>query len=119
MREEGLLVDFWTQDWKNSSFGMQMIAYHDESQIEVTKDLVKFKRFSTKEECQEFRKVEREHTGMIWSEEHESPKGGWFVAYSKPGELVVKAVEETTAYYKLKVPLSADYILGKSWADCH
>ena len=119
MREEGLLVDFWTQDWKNSSFGMQMIAYHDESQIEVTKDLVKFKRFSTKEECQEFRKVQREQTGMIWSEEHESPKGGWFVAYSKPGELVVKAVEETTQYYKLKVPLSADYIVGKSWADCH
>ena len=119
MKEEGLLVDFWKEDWKNKSFGQQMIAYHDESQIEVTKDLVKFKRFATKEVCQEFRKTQREQTGMIWSEEHEAPKGGWFVAYSKPGELVVKAVEETTEYYKLKVPLSADYIVGKSWADCH
>ena len=91
----------------------------DEAQIEVTKDLVKFKRFTTKEACQEFRKEQREQTGMVWSEEHESPKGGWFVAYSKPGELVVKAVEETTQYYKLKVPLSADYVVGVDWATCH
>lgn len=119
MREEGLWVDFWSDDWKAKSFAMQMIAYHDEAQIEVTKDLVKFKRFATKEECQAFRKEQREETGLIWSEEHESPKGGWFVAYSKPGELVVRAVEETTKYYKLRVPLSADYVVGASWADCH
>ena len=119
MQKEGLLVDFWKDDWKASSFAMQMIAYHDEAQIEVTKDLVKFKRFATKEECQQFRKEQRTATGMIWSEEHESPKGGWFVAYSKPGELVVKAVEETTQYYKLKVPLSADYVVGTGWDNCH
>lgn len=119
MVQEGLWVDFWTEDWKNKSFAIQMIAYHDEAQIEVTKDLVKFKRFATKEECKEFRKQQRELTGMIWSEEHEAPKGGWFVAYSKPGELVVKAVEQTTEYYKLRVPLSADYVVGTSWADCH
>lgn len=119
MEQEGLWVDFWTEDWKNKSFAIQMIAYHDEAQIEVTKDLVKFKRFATKEECKEFRKQQRELTGMIWSEEHEAPKGGWFVAYSKPGELVVKAVEQTTEYYKLRVPLSADYVVGTSWADCH
>ena len=91
----------------------------DEAQIEVTKDLVKFKRFPTKEACQEFRKEQREQTGMVWSEEHESPKGGWFVAYSRPGELVVKAVEETTGHYKLRVPLSADYVVGVDWATCH
>ena len=119
MKEEGLLIDFWTKDWKNSSYAAQMIAYHDEAQIEATKDLVKFKRFATKEECKEFRKMQRDVNGMIWSEEHEAPKGGWFVAYSKPGELVVKAVEQTTEYYKLKVPLSADYIVGTSWSDCH
>ena len=85
----------------------------------MTKDLVKFKRFATKEECKEFRKKQKEECGMIWSEEHESPKGGWFVAYSKPGELVVRAVNETTEFYKLRVPLSADYVLGTGWHDCH
>lgn len=119
MREEGLLIDFWKEDWKNSTWGQQMIAYHDESQIEVVKSLVKFKVFSTKEQCNEFRLQEKESSGKIWSEAHESPKGGWFVAYSRVGELVVEAVEETSAFYKLNVPLSADYVVGRSWADCH
>lgn len=118
MKAEGLSVDFWTEDWKNKQWGQQMIAYHDESQIEVTKGLVKFKKFPTKEECNEFRDKEKAN-GKIWSEAHESPKGGWFVAYSRVGELVVEAVNETTEFYKLKVPLSADYVVGKSWADCH
>ena len=67
----------------------------------------------------EFRDLQRKECGMIWSEAHESPKGGWFVGYSLPGQLVVEAVAETTEYYKLKVPLSADYVLGANWADCH
>lgn len=91
----------------------------DEAQIEVSKGLVKFKMFQTKEECNEFRKAEYESTGMIWAEAHESPKGGWFTAYSLPGQLVVEAVKETTEFYKLKVPLSADYVLGTNWANCH
>ena len=119
MKKEGLLMDFWKDDWKNSVWGQQMIAYHDESQIEVVKSLVKFKTFSTKEQCNEFRLQEKEHSGKIWSEAHESPKGGWFVAYSRVGELVVKAVEETSSFYNLNVPLSADYVVGRSWADCH
>lgn len=91
----------------------------DEAQIEVTKDLVKFKRFETVEEANAFRDADRAATGRIWSEAHESPKGGWFVAYSLPGQLVVESVAEVTAYYKLKVPLSADYVVGRNWADCH
>lgn len=119
LREAGLSVDFWTEDWKNKSWATQMIAYHDEAQIEVTKDLVKFKRFPTKEECNAFRDSQRQETGMIWSEAQEAPKGGFFVAYSLPGQLVVEAVAETTEYYKMKVPLSADYVVGKNWKDCH
>ena len=91
----------------------------DEAQIEVTKDLVKFKRFPTKEECNDFRDADRKATGKIWSEAHESPKGGWFVAYSVPGQLVVESVAEATTFYKLIVPLSADYVIDASWADTH
>lgn len=112
----------------------------DEAQIEVTKGLVKFKWFKkedlnwkempTEEEqkvedarcvaiVNKFREQQRKESGKIWSEAHESPKGGWFVGYSLPGQLVVEAVAETTEYYKLKVPLSADYVLGANWADCH
>lgn len=91
----------------------------DEAQIEVSKELVKFKMFSTKEDCNVFRKEQYDSAGMIWAEAHESPKGGWFTAYSLPGQLVVEAVRETTEFYKLKVPLSADYVLGTNWANCH
>lgn len=119
MRENGLMVDFWKDDWKNSQWAQQMIAYHDECQIEVTKGLVKFKRFSTKEECDSFRDEQRKEHSLIWSEAHESPKGGWFVGYSLPGQLVVEAVAETSELYELNVPLSADYVLGASWADTH
>ena len=91
----------------------------DEAQIEVTKDLVRFKRFETQEECDAFRQAQSEEQGLIWSEAHKSPKGGFFVAYYKPGQLIVEAVAEVTDYYKLKVPLSADYVVGRSWKDTH
>ena len=119
LRENGLNVDFWAEDWKNKLWAQQMIAYHDEAQIEVSKKLVKFKMFSTKEEVNAFRKEQYESQGLIWAEAHESPKGGWFTAYSLPGQLVVEAVKETTEFYKLNCPLSADYVLGTSWANCH
>lgn len=119
MREHGLSVDFWKDDWKTKDWAQQMIAYHDEAQIEVTKNLVKFKKFSSKEECDAFRVEQREKCGMIWAESHESPKGGWFTGYSLPGQLVVEAVEETSKFFKLNVPLSADYVLGQNWAQCH
>lgn len=28
MREHGLMVDFWKDDWKNSEWAQQMISYH-------------------------------------------------------------------------------------------
>lgn len=115
----GLAVDFWKDDWRNMSWAQQMIAYHDEAQIEVTKDLVKFKRFETKEDANAFRDADRAASGRIWSEAHESPKGGWFVGYSLPGQLVVEAVDEVSEFYKLKVPLSADYVVGRNWSECH
>lgn len=140
MEAAGLSVDFWRDDWKNKSWATQMVAYHDEAQIEVTKDLVKFKRFTRealgwkdmgdkdaqkKEDARcvaivnAWRQEQLEKTGQVWSETHEAPKGGWFVAYSLPGQLVVEAVAEVTEYYKLKVPLSADYVVGTNWSNCH
>lgn len=85
----------------------------------MSKKLVKFKMFNTKEGVNEFRKEQFVEHGLIWAEAHESPKGGWFTAYSLPGQLVVEAVKETTEFYKLNCPLSADYVLGTSWANCH
>lgn len=133
LEEHGLAVDFFVDDWKNKSFVQQMIAYHDEAQLEVTRDLVQFKWFSKEsldwlseeddkacfEKVNTWKKQEEERTGKIWANVHESPKGGWFTAYSLPGELASIAVKKAGEYYKLNVELTAGYDVGDSWASCH
>lgn len=133
IEEEGLAVDFFVDDWKNKSFVQQMIAYHDEAQLEVTRDLVEFKWFSKKslgwtsedddKECMAkvnaWKAEEEARTGKIWANVHESPKGGWFTGYSRAGELASIAVKKAGEFYGLNVELTAGYDLGNSWASCH
>lgn len=140
LEEHGLLVDFFVDDWKNRSFCQQMIAYHDEQQNEVTRDLVQFKWFSKEslgwtqaddpkqqeqinKECvakvSAWKAEEEARTGKIWANIHESPKGGWFTAYSLPGELASRAVHLAGRYYNMNVDLTAGYDIGASWRDCH
>lgn len=133
IEEEGLAVDFFVDDWKNKSFVQQMIAYHDEAQLEVTRDLVEFKWFSKEalgwqsedddKEClakvNAWKAEEEARTGKIWANVHESPKGGWFTAYSRAGELASLAVMKAGEFYGLNVELTAGYDVGNSWASCH
>lgn len=140
IEEEGLAVDFFVDDWKNKSFVQQIIAYHDEAQLEVTRDLVHFKWFSKEslgwtqvDDPEEQKKIDKEcldkvnawkeeeekRTGKIWANVHESPKGGWFTAYSRAGELASIAVNKAGEYYNLNVPLTAGYDVGSSWSTCH
>lgn len=115
LKEHGLSVDFFEEDWRNKPFCQQLIAYHDEAQLEVSKSLVKFKMFATEEEAAEFKSTQ----DIIWSDIKPSPKGGFYVAYSLAGELAAKAVKQAGDYYKLNVDLTAGYMLGYNWADCH
>ena len=140
IEEEGLAVDFFMDDWKNMDFVQQMIAYHDEAQLEVSRNLVEFKWFSPEsvgwkkvDDPEEQKKIDKEclakvtewkhnkeqETGQIWANIHESPKGGWFTAYSRAGELASLAVIKAGEYYKLNVQLTAGYDVGNSWASCH
>lgn len=119
LRAEGLSVDFFRDDWKTKKFFQQLIAYHDEAQGEVSKSLVKFKMFGTKEEAQEFKDEMLRIQRQIWSDIKQAPKGGVFVAYSRPGELAAIAVKKAGEYYNLNVELTAGYMLGRNWAECH
>lgn len=115
LKAEGLAVDFFKEDWKNKPFCQQMIAYHDEAQLEVKKELVQFKMFATEEEAQAFKDSE----DKIWSDIKPNVKGGFFVAYCRAGELAAEAVKEAGEYYKLNVELTAGYMVHKHWAGCH
>lgn len=140
IEEEGLAVDFFMDDWKNKDFVQQMIAYHDEAQLEVSRKLVEFKWFSKESlgwvkvddekeqkkidaEClakaNEWKHNKEQETGQIWANVHESPKGGWYTAYSRAGELASLAVIKAGEHYNLNVQLTAGYDVGDSWASCH
>ena len=113
LREHKLIVDFFTEDWKSIPFCQQMIAYHDEAQLELSKSLVKFKVFKTEEEAKAFRA-----NNLDWSEVAHTDKC-WYSAYSLPGVLATQAVKEAGEYYKLNVELTAGYIIHKNWFGCH
>ena len=115
LKAEGLDVDFFKEDWKNKTFCQQLIAYHDEAQMEVKKELVQFKMFATQEEAQAF----KDSSNKIWSDIKPNKNGGVFVAYSRPGELAAEAVKEAGEYYNLNVELTAGYMVHRNWAGCH
>ena len=113
LRDEGLLVDFFREDWANVDFCQQMIAMHDEAQLEVTKGQVKWKMFPTEEEAKAFKRE-----NPTWSDVGHSAKG-YYVGYCRAGELAIESVKEAGEYYKLNVELTAGYMLGTNWATCH
>lgn len=118
LRAEGYAVDFFRDDWKNMLFAQQLIAYHDESQCEVSKKLVKFKTFPDKESAAKFKEQVEAETGKRWSDVgHYGDK--YYVGYCRAGELAVESVLAAGKYYRLNVDLTAGYMLGNSWKTCH
>ena len=90
----------------------------DEAQLEVRKELVKWRVGKSKEEMVEVKQKLEEDTGLIWSDVgHIGDK--WYVGYCRAGELAVESVLEAGRYYGLNVDLTAGYMLGKDWASCH
>lgn len=118
LRAEGLLMDFFTDTIVGRTWCQQLVAYHDEAQLEVTKEDVTFKRFATTEEAQAFKDVQAAE-GKVWSDIKPSPKGGVFTAYCRAGELAVEAVSEVSKDFGMSVDLTAGYIIGQNWKDCH
>lgn len=114
LKAEGLTVNFWRDDWKSKPFVQQMIAYHDEAQLELSKSMVTWKMFETEEEAKAF----KANSELVWSDVGHSERG-YYVGHCRAGELAVEAVREAGEYYKLNVELTAGYILGRNWAECH
>lgn len=114
LKAAGMYVDFFRDNWKEKDFCQQLIAYHDEAQLEVRRKMVTWKKFADEAECKAFKSED----GKVWSEPVHNDKG-WFRGYCRAGELAVEAVRESGQYYNLNVELSAGYILGLNWAQCH
>lgn len=113
MTEQGILADFWVDDWKRKSYAQQIMHAHDEAQFEITKDLINWKMFSDEKECKDFIKENPDWVGPGHSER------GYFAAFSPMNKIVREAVELTNEHYKLRVPLAVDPQYGRNWAECH
>lgn len=114
LKQGGMYLDFFRDDWKNSEYCQQVIAYHDEAQLEICRSMVTWKKFESEEACKAF----ESNDGKVWSDPVHNDKG-WFRGYCRAGELATIAVREAGMFYKLNVELSAGYMLGTNWASCH
>lgn len=114
LQKEGLIVDFFKDDWRNKNFCQQLIAMHDEAQCEVRRHDVEFKNFNSEEEAKSY----KDPTGRIWSDVIKNDKG-IYRAYNRAGELATIAVKQAGEYYNLNVELTAGYMVGTNWATCH
>jgi DNA polymerase I-like protein with 3'-5' exonuclease and polymerase domains len=113
MRKQNLLVDFWSHDWKNLEFVQQLIAMHDEAQLEMRKSMVTWKTFKTEDEAKAWSK---DNPG--WSAIGHNDKC-FYVGKSLATDLAEEAVRLTSEHFKLNVPLGIEYIFGRNWAECH
>jgi hypothetical protein len=115
LKEEGLAVDFFEDDWRaNKEFCQQLIAYHDEAGCEVRKGMVQWKKFEDEQAC----KAWKSEDGRVWSDPVHTEKG-WFRGYCRAGELATIAVGDAGKWFKLNVELTAGYMLGTNWATTH
>ncbi len=114
LKDENLDIDFWVHDWRASAFAQQLIAYHDEANLEIHRSMIEWKKFVDENECKAFKSADCK----VWSDPVHNDKG-WFRGYVRAGELATQAVKQAGEYYNLNVNLSAGYMLGRNWAETH
>lgn len=101
----------------------------DEIQLEITKDLVKYQLFPVIEWEYDKKGKPFSSTALAairdfrsthpnWSSVHQTAEG-YVLSYSIVGDLALQAVAQAGEYYKLNVPLTAEYAIGSCWRDCH
>lgn len=110
MKRAMVLWDQWIKELDIPA--AQVIHYHDEAQAEVHKSDIIFKRFSSEEEAKDF-KDDKIWSGII------NKDGKIYRGYSRAGELGVLSIRKAGEELGLKVPLDAEYKIGKTWADTH
>jgi DNA polymerase family A len=120
-KKRGWTIDFFRDNWYNKPYVQQMIFMHDEGQFEISKSLVKWKKFATEEDAKAFQK-EQKALGVYWSEpvhSEDSHNTCVYIAYSDATQIVWDSVNKVSKDLKLNVPLAIEFVYGKNWRDCH
>lgn len=92
-----------------------MIEYHDECQIAVKPDLIKYKVSSDKDVLKDFvSNWEGEQLGAI------AHGKKWYIAMPNVvSRAISNSIELMGKELNLNVPLGFEYIVGNNWAECH
>jgi hypothetical protein len=92
-----------------------MIEYHDEAQLLLRRDTVKFKRFETEKEAKEFI--------SLWDGEQLSAiahgKSYYVALPNQVSRAIKRATDRTEKLLKLQFELGIEWIVGANWAQCH
>ena len=113
IKEAGLACDFWADDWENKLYVQQLAQQHDEVQMEVSKKLIKWKKFESDEAAKEFCTSHEDWVGPLHFD------GAIFCANSPMNNICKKAVKLTNEHYKLNIDLAVDPTYGRNWCETH
>ena len=113
IKEAGLSCDFWKDDWKNKIYIQQMCQNHDEVQMEMSKSLIKWKKFESDELAKQFCDSNEDWIGPLHFD------GYVFCAHSIMNNICKEAVKLTNEHYKLNIDLAVDPTYGRNWCETH
>lgn len=93
-----------------------MIEYHDEQGLFSDPQLFTFKTFNTKEEAEDFcDKWDGEQLSAI-----SQAKGKYYIAFPNAISLAItEAMRETEKLLRINVSMGFEYMIGRTWYDCH
>lgn len=93
-----------------------MIEYHDEEDLYASPSLFKFETFATKDEAKKFI---ADWDGEQLSAIGESSKGFYVCLPNIISKETTRCMRELEEDLKLNVPMGFEYMLGRTWYDCH
>lgn len=111
MKLSAVLMDRWNRDLIEEGQVAKLLDYHDEAGYEVVKKLVKWRKVQDEEEALSYQ-------NKGWSKVNKI-NGKLFVANCIVGQRGIDSITEAGRILKIRVPLTGEYQVGRSWAETH
>lgn len=117
MYEELEKMKFCTDPLIGKPDACSMIEYHDEAQLYINPNLVKFEIFKTKEEAEIFNKNwnNKEQLSSI----NEGKNNFYIVLPNIISNTINNSINKATELLKLNVNLGFEWTVNKNWYGCH
>ena len=78
-----------------------------------------WKHFNSEEEAKSFSVDGRVLSGNVRKFYHEGKEPTFAKAFVRAGELMVRAFEQAAIQLDCPFEITGEYMIGKTWGDCH